>query len=265
MNGILLVDKPILWTSHDVVDFVRRRIGQKRVGHAGTLDPMATGLLVLLVGTATKQSEQLSGMDKDYRGSLRLGIVTDTWDLEGKILSEKSLESVSGEQIKKIFSEMQGVQAITPPSYSALRKDGRRYYELARQGVMLKPPIREITVSEFRLEDFRPPEVYFFLSCSKGTYVRSLCQLVGEKLGCGAVLSSLVRTRIGYWRLSAALKVSAFESTQNADWQRHLLEVTELSTAPTDVPQSRNCGLEVTELSTAPTDVPRSKEHGLEL
>ncbi len=224
MNGILLVDKPILWTSHDVVDFVRRRSGQKKVGHAGTLDPMATGLLVLLLGDATKRSGEFSGLDKDYRGSLRLGVVTDTWDLEGRILSEKSPELVEQGQVEKIFSELRGVQSITPPFYSALQKDGKRFYALARQGVMLEPPPREITVSEFRLENFDLPEVYFFLSCSKGTYVRSLCRMVGERLGCGAVLSSLVRTRIGPWNLGAALKVSELEFAKPADWQRHLLD-----------------------------------------
>ena len=224
MDGILLVDKPVLWTSHDVVDFVRRVSGQKRVGHCGTLDPMATGLLVLLVGEATKRSAEFSGMDKDYRGSMRLGTVTDTWDLEGRILSEKSPEAVSRQDVEKIFKSLEGVQSITPPSYSALRKDGKRYYELARKGVMLEPAPREITVSAFRLEGFETPEAYFFMSCSKGTYVRSLCHSVGEKAACGAVLSSLVRTRIGPWHLSAAQKVPALASTKPADWQKHLLK-----------------------------------------
>jgi tRNA pseudouridine55 synthase len=223
VNGILLVDKPILWTSHDVVDFVRRSVGQRRVGHAGTLDPMATGLLVLLLGDATKRSGECSGLDKDYRGSMCLGIETDTWDLEGRILSEKSPELVDVKEVEKIFSGLHGAQSIVPPSYSALRKNGKRFYELARLGVMLEPPPRDITVSVFRLEDFVMPEVYFFLSCSKGTYVRSLCKIVGEKLGCGAVLSSLVRTRIGPWHLSEALKVPALESVKSIDWQRYLL------------------------------------------
>ena len=225
MDGILLVDKPILWTSHDVVDFVRRRIGEKKVGHAGTLDPMATGLLVLLLGSATKRSEEFLGLDKDYRGSMRLGVVTDTWDLEGRILSEKSPEYIRQSDIEKIFLELQGIQSITPPSYSALRKNGKRFYELARQGVLLEPPLREITVSAFRLEKFEAPEALFFLSCSKGTYVRSLCQSVGEKLGCGAVLSSLVRTRIGPWHLSSALKISSLESIKPEEWKRHLLKL----------------------------------------
>ena len=223
MDGILLVDKPILWTSHDVVDFVRRTVGQKRVGHAGTLDPMATGLLVLLLGNATKRSGEFSGLDKDYCGSMHLGVVTDTWDLEGRILSEKSPESVSRQKVETVFSGLEGVQSIVPPSYSALREDGKRFYKLARQGVLLEPPPRDIAVLAFHLEDFVMPEIYFFLSCSKGTYVRSLCKIVGEKLGCGAVLSSLVRTRIGSWHLSQALKVSALESVKAADWQQHLL------------------------------------------
>lgn len=223
MNGILLINKPILWTSHDVVDFVRRRVGQKRVGHAGTLDPMASGLLVLLLGEATRRSAEFSGLDKDYRGSMRLGVETDTWDLEGRIQAEKCPELVGRKEIEKIFSELEGVQSITPPCYSALRKEGKRFYELARQGVMVAPAAREITVSTFRLEDFVTPEAYFFLSCSKGTYVRSLCQSVGEKAGCGAVLSSLVRTRIGPWRLSEAMNVSIFEKGAAEDWRRCLV------------------------------------------
>ena len=223
MDGILLVDKPILWTSHDVVDFVRRVTGQKRVGHAGTLDPMATGLLALLVGEATKSSAEFMGMDKDYRGSMRLGMVTDTWDLEGRILSEKSAEAVDRGKVEKIFSSLTGTQSIIPPSYSALRKEGKRFYELARQGVMLEPPPREITVSEFRLEHFETPEAYFFMSCSKGTYVRSLCHIVGEKAGCGAVLSSLVRTRIGPWHLSKASTVSTLKTMKREDLHKLLL------------------------------------------
>ena len=224
MDGILLIDKPILWTSHDVVDFVRRAAGQKRVGHAGTLDPMATGLLVLLLGEATKRSEDLMGMDKDYRGSLRLGVTTDTLDLEGRILSENSAEGVTRAGLEKIFAGLEGVQSIVPPAYSALKKNGKRFYQMARQGVMTEPAPRDITVTAFRLEDFTPPEAYFFMSCSKGTYVRSLCRMAGERAGCGAVLSSLVRTRIGPWRLSAAQKVSDLKSVQPADWRRYLLD-----------------------------------------
>ncbi len=205
MDGILLVDKPPRWTSHDAVDFVRRAAGQKRVGHAGTLDPMATGLLVLLLGAATKRSAEFMGLDKDYTGSIRLGVTTDTWDLEGKVLSEKPAGAVTRESLERIFAGLEGPQSIVPPAYSAIKQGGKKLYELARRGVAVEAPPREITVAEFRLERFESPEAYFFVSCSKGTYVRSLAHLVGERAGCGGTLSSLVRTRIGRWHLKDAM------------------------------------------------------------
>ena len=205
MDGILLFDKPLHWTSHDAVDFLRRRLKQKKIGHAGTLDPLATGLLVMLLGAATKHSEALMGLDKDYRGSIRLGVVTETWDLEGKVLSQRPISHITRHEVQNAVAQMNGTITITPPSFSALKKEGRRYYALAREGTLLEPPKREVVLKEFRVEDFTNPEVFFFVSCSKGTYVRSLAHHLGEKLGCGACLSSLVRTRIGDFYLEKAL------------------------------------------------------------
>ena len=208
MDGILLFNKPLGWTSHDAVDFLRKRLGQRKIGHAGTLDPMATGLLVMLLGKATKRSADLTGLDKDYRGSIRLGTVTDTWDLEGKVLSESPLLSVTSESLEVAVAGLRGRQMMSPPAFSALKKDGRRYYELARQGVAVQPEPRESMIYDFQVQDFLSPEVYFFVRCSKGTYVRSLAYLLGQRLGCGACLSSLTRTRVGPMLLEEALNAS---------------------------------------------------------
>ena len=205
MDGILLFNKPVLWTSHDAVDFIRGRIGQTKVGHAGTLDPLATGLLVILVGKATKLSQEFSGFDKEYSGSMTLGLVTDTEDLEGRILEERDYEPVRRDRVLELFSNLQGSHAQRPPAYSAISRQGKRLYEWARLGVAIEPEEKEVRISEFQLIDFEPPEIYFSLTCSKGTYVRSLCSLVGRRLGCGATLSSLVRDRVGGFTLTRAL------------------------------------------------------------
>ena len=223
MDGILLFNKPLQWTSHDAVVFLRRRIGQKKIGHAGTLDPMATGLLVMLLGKATQLSGELTGMDKDYQGSLRLGLVTDSWDLEGKVLSESPTEHVTRTMLDDAVATMQGSQRMSPPAFCALKKDGTRYYELARQGVDAKPPEREMFLYEFQLRDFVNPEVFFFVSCSKGTYVRSLAYQVGQKIGCGACLSSSTRTRVGPWRLDDALTASQVEKLSLREIEQKLI------------------------------------------
>jgi len=205
MDGIVLFNKPILWTSHDAVDFVRRRFGQRSVGHAGTLDPLATGLLIILLGKATKRSGEFIGMDKDYRGTLTLGITTDTQDLEGKILESRDAENISEENIQKVFQSLCGLRHQTPPNYSAARVNGKKLYDWSRQGVRVEAKPREIQIFNFCLLNFFQLDIHFFVSCSKGTYIRSLCDEAGKRLGCGATLSSLVRTRIGPFDVEKAL------------------------------------------------------------
>lgn len=205
MDGILLFNKPILWTSHDAVDFIRRRIGQRSVGHAGTLDPLATGLLVILIGKATKLSQELSVSDKEYAGSMTLGIRTDTQDLEGKILSSRDCQEIDEERIKQVFEKMKGFQQQIPPSFSAVKRNGKSLYAWTRQGVDMQRDSREINISRLTITGLLLPEIYFSMSCSKGTYVRAICDQAGEELGCGAVLSSLVRTRSGSFFLENAL------------------------------------------------------------
>jgi tRNA pseudouridine55 synthase len=206
MDGILLFDKPIGWTSHDAVDFVRRRVGQRAVGHAGTLDPMATGLLVMLIGKATKLSSELMGLEKEYAGTLQLGLETDTQDLEGRIVSMSDWQTVTEDGVKTAFAGLTGPQAQRPPAYSAVKKNGQKLYDLARKGVAVTVEPRSIIVSRFDLLAINDAEVHFRVTCSKGTYIRALASSVGERLGCGAVLSSLVRTRVGAFQLSAALR-----------------------------------------------------------
>jgi len=223
MDGILLFDKPVFWTSHDAVDFVRRRIGQKSVGHAGTLDPMATGLLVMLLGKATKLSQELMGLDKDYCGAMTLGVSTDTYDLDGRITRERDCSEVTAGAVAEIFEVLKGPQLQIPPSYSAIRKNGERLYDLARKGVVAEVEPRSIVVTELRMTDFSLPDVFFFLSCSKGTYVRSICDLVGERLGCGAALSSLVRTRVGKMSLEKAVNETQMRQWPLPEIEKHLI------------------------------------------
>ncbi len=212
MDGVLLFDKPKGWTSHDLVDAVRRHLAEKKVGHAGTLDPLATGLMILLIGKATRSAERFSGMDKGYGGSFRLGVNTDTWDLEGRVLSELSTSSITAPQVEAVFGTLTGDQALLPPAFSAVKKNGQRAYALARKGVAVEMSPRPMTIASFILERFAPPEVFFHVECSKGTYVRSLANETGLRLGCGATLSSLVRTRIGPYALKDAWAFDAFKS-----------------------------------------------------
>jgi len=216
VDGILLFDKPILWTSHDAVDFVRRLAGQRAVGHAGTLDPLATGLLVLLIGKATKLSGTLVGMDKDYEGTLTLGFSTDTQDLEGRILAQADPGMVTAGDLRRELAGMTGERDQETPFYSAAKRGGRKLYDLARRGGVAEAPLplRRVRIDAFDLRFFEPPDAAFALTCSKGTYVRALTEELGRRLGCGAVLSSLVRTRIGPYRLSDALTEPALRSPE---------------------------------------------------
>ncbi len=214
MNGILLFNKPILWTSHDAVDFVRRRTGLRAVGHAGTLDPLATGLLVLLLGPATKRQNEFMGLDKSYEGVMTLGFSTDTQDCEGRVLAESDFSHVHRETIENVFKKYTGKIRQTPPLFSAVHVKGKKMYEWARHGggpgavAAPRPNEREITIHRFELLRLNLPDIYFTLSCSKGTYVRTLVDSIGQDLGCGATLTALVRTRVGSYSLNDALDVS---------------------------------------------------------
>lgn len=212
-DGILLVDKPEDWTSHDVCAYVRRRFGIKKVGHAGTLDPLATGLLVLLLGRATKISMPLSSCNKEYLGVMELGIQTDSHDRHGKVIAEAPWEHITLEEIRtKAAKEFTGEIIQVPPMVSALKHEGTRLYKLARQGKTVERKGRAVTVFEFRLEKKEGRFVNFFAHVSKGTYLRTLINDLGDALGCHAALASLRRLRSGQFRLEQSVTLEDLKS-----------------------------------------------------
>lgn len=204
-DGLLLVDKPAGLTSHDVVDHVRRQFRFPKVGHGGTLDPMATGLLVLLIGRGTKRSEQVMNSDKVYEGVMRLGATTDTEDVDGRVVQERDPSGVTADALQAAIAKRQGDLMQTPPMVSAVKRDGVPLYKLARKGKTVEREPRLIHVYEFVLLGFDPPDAAFRLRCTKGTYVRTLAAEIGEELGCGAFLQSLRRTASGDFRVEDAL------------------------------------------------------------
>ena len=212
MNGILLVDKPSGMTSHDVVDRIRRATGMRRIGHTGTLDPAATGLLILCLGTATRLSEFLTGLDKTYEGTLLLGTTTDSYDLDGSVLDERAVPPLTQSVIQDVCDAFTGTILQVPPMVSAVKVGGKRLYKLARQGETVEREPRPITVREFQVLDYAAPHAAFRLCCTRGTYARSLCHDVGERLGCGACLENLRRTAVGKYSVNDALDVNAFTS-----------------------------------------------------
>jgi tRNA pseudouridine55 synthase len=208
IDGVLLVDKPENWTSHDVCAFVRRRFGIKKVGHAGTLDPLATGLLVLLLGKATKSSMSLSACDKEYFGAMELGVQTDSHDRHGKVTAEAPWEHITLEAIKaKAAAEFTGAIVQVPPMVSALKHEGQRLYKLARQGKTVPREGRPVTVHEFRIEKQDGKFVEFLAYVSKGTYVRTLVSDLGEALGSYATLARLRRLRSGSFKLEQSVTI----------------------------------------------------------
>jgi tRNA pseudouridine55 synthase len=196
-DGLLLVDKPAGPTSHDIVDEIRDRFGIRKVGHGGTLDPMATGLLVILLGRGTKLSNLIIGSDKTYEGTLCLGKATDSQDIDGALVAERDPSAVTLEALEAEMKKRLGDVLQTPPMVSAVKLGGTPLYKLARKGKEVEREPRLIHVYEFRLLAFEPPFASFRLSCTKGTYVRTLCADIGEALGCGAYLHALRRTRSG--------------------------------------------------------------------
>jgi len=223
-DGVLLIDKPSGFTSHDVVACVRRKLHQKRVGHAGTLDPMATGLLILLVGKATSASQSLMCMDKEYEGTLTLGVVTNSQDAEGEVVSTCPVPAdLSRAAVEQVLQTFLGDQYQTPPMFSAIKVGGVPLYKLARKGQEIEREPRFIRLSKIELLEFALPQVSFRLQCSKGTYVRTIAHEAGQKLGCGAHLSALRRTASGPLRIEQALTLAAFEQLGPGEIQPRLL------------------------------------------
>lgn len=206
-DGVLLVDKPAGFTSHDVVAKIRGHFRIKKVGHGGTLDPMATGLLILLLGRGTRLSAQIMGSDKTYEGVMRLGVTTDTQDADGQITGEKAVENISDEVISAEMLRRVGDQMQVPPMVSAIKKNGVPLYKLARKGKEVERESRLIHIYQFVMTGRSHHDISFTLRCTKGTYVRTLCSDIGESLGCGAHLHALRRTTSGKFTLDDALTI----------------------------------------------------------
>jgi tRNA pseudouridine55 synthase len=204
---ILLINKPLDWTSFDVVKKVRNTIRVKKVGHAGTLDPLASGLLILCTGKFTKRIDEIQGQEKEYTGTIRLGEITPSYDRETEVTETCDISHLTEEDIKAAASSFVGTIEQIPPIYSAVMVDGKRAYDLARKGKSAELKPRTITISAFDITKIEGPELHFRVICTKGTYIRSLAHDLGQKLGCGAHLSSLVRTRIGEYKLEDALTI----------------------------------------------------------
>jgi len=205
--GILLLDKPSGATSHDMVDLVRRKFSYKKVGHAGTLDPMATGLLIILLGAFTKKSSHFSMLDKEYEARLCLGISTDTADRLGKIVEKKDtgfLTNASG-RIEEVFKTFAGEIQQVPPMYSAKKIKGKKLYEFARKGIEVAREPKTVFIQEIKITYKAIPFIKFYVKCSKGTYVRQLAHDIGDRIGCGAHLDFLRRTKIGSFAVENAL------------------------------------------------------------
>jgi len=205
MNGILIVDKPRGLTSHDIVDFIRKRFRIKKVGHAGTLDPQATGVLVILVGSFTKLSKELTLHDKEYDSCLTLGIATNSQDAEGRIIKRQKVVDFSLEKAEQVFGQFLGKIEQIPPMFSAARYKGKRLYVLARQGLDVRRPRHEVHIYKLEITKFVLPDIYFVVKCSKGTYIRTLCVDIAERLGYPGYMSKLRRIKSGTFLDTQAL------------------------------------------------------------
>ncbi len=223
-SGIVLVDKPKEWTSHDVVNFIRRRFSVAKVGHCGTLDPAATGLLVIVLGHATKMSQQLSGSDKTYEATVLFGKETDSQDLDGQVISEKDCSFLTEEIVRAEFAKFAGDMEQIPPMVSAVKKDGKRLYELARAGKEVEREPKKITIHSLDIKKIYLPYVDFTLKCTKGTYVRTICSDIGKNLGCGAVLSLLRRTVCGEFNIEKAVTIETMKTWEQDELYRAMVE-----------------------------------------
>lgn len=214
MNGIINVYKEKGYTSHDVVAKLRGIIGQKKIGHTGTLDPQAEGVLPVCLGNATKLCDLLTDKTKEYEAVLLLGITTDTLDMTGEVLQEKPVD-VEEDALQKIMEGFVGKSQQIPPMYSALKINGKKLYELAREGKEVERKPREIEIFSLEILEMQLPRVRFRVHCSKGTYIRSLCADIGEKAGCGGCMESLLRTRVDRFTLDKTYKLSQIEQIRD--------------------------------------------------
>src|SRR5215211_3900579 len=228
-DGVLLVDKAAGMTSHDVVALVRRRLQIKKVGHCGTLDPIATGLLLLTLGRGTKIQDLLMSEDKEYAGTLTLGLTTDTQDRAGQVIEERPVPVLTEENVRAAFEKFRGDFYQMPPMVSAIKQGGVPLYKLARQGKTVEREPRLVHVYSYKIERTEPPEIDFRVNCSKGFYVRTYAHDIGEELGCGAHLKNLRRTRSGRFAVDGAITVRELESAEPVDILARILTLPEVS------------------------------------
>ena len=208
---VLLIDKPLRWTSFDVIQKLRNIIRIKKIGHAGTLDPLATGLLIVCTGKFTKKINEYMAQEKEYTGTITIGSTTPTYDLESEPENFKPYDNISEAVIRETTKQFTGEISQIPPAHSAIKIGGKRVYELARQGKEVKIEPRQVTIKEFEIVKIELPLIYFKVVCTTGTYIRSLAFDFGAALGCGGHLSSLCRTRIGNFKNDEALTIDVFE------------------------------------------------------
>ena len=226
-EGLLLVDKPQEFTSHDVVACLRRKFQMRRIGHAGTLDPMATGLLLCLIGKATKASQYLISLAKEYEGTVTFGEETNSQDADGEVMSRQEVPDLGEEEIDAYLKGFRGDQYQTPPMHSAIKVDGVPLYKRARKGQEIKREPRFIHVFSFQRLKWQKPLLEFRVKCSKGTYVRTLAHDLGQRVGCGAHLSALRRTAIDSLRIEEALPLRELEALPRTELLSRLLPVAE--------------------------------------
>lgn len=231
LDGAILVDKPAGPTSHDVVDAIRRKFGIKKVGHCGTLDPGATGLLIIVLGRGTKLSERLMGDDKVYDGTIKFGETTDSYDASGELTGSLPVMPMTLDELNAEAAAFIGDQMQVPPMVSAIKKGGVPLYKLARKGVEVEREPRLIHIYNFRFTDYAEPLGTFRVACTKGTYVRSLAHELGQKLGCGAHLASLRRSASGKFDVADALSLDTILQMSTAQLEQKVIPYLKLAVA----------------------------------
>lgn len=228
-DGILLIDKPAGPTSHDIVDIIRNSYRIKKVGHCGTLDPAATGLLIIVLGKATKLSEKLMSDDKVYVGSMKLGETTNTFDAEGQVESTRSVPNLTIETLQKEANKFLGDQMQIPPMVSAIKINGTPLYKLARKGQTVDRKERFIHLYKFLITEYETPLVWFKVACTKGTYIRSLARDFGQRIGCGGHLSGLRRTISGTFKVSNATSLEELTTLSASDLNKRIIPMLKIS------------------------------------
>ena len=231
MDGVIVINKPWGKTSHDMVGFIRKTVGIRKVGHTGTLDPAATGVLPVCIGKATKAADMLTASDKSYRSQLILGKTTDTLDAEGEILTEQPFDYVTKDMLENTIKKFIGEIYQVPPMFSAIKKDGKKLYELAREGKTVEREKRKVFIKRIELLNFDSQKgiADIDVDCSKGTYIRTLCEDIGSQLGCGAYMNQLTRTKSGRFTIDESFTEEEIaELFKNGELEKKLITLSEL-------------------------------------